>query len=262
MESDPTVEAFSSFLSVVPVIDRLMAETRAPRAAEELLDLVAPLGVGPGSVVIDAGSYEGDWAARLAERFGCKVVALDIVHSAVVAADEQGIPAVTGDVQRLPFAGAVADLVWCRDMLSCVADPQAVLLEFFRVLVPSGRVLLYVAFPTAELEPREASRLFTALDAPDWWRGGRAPLDEAISAAGFRVTREDPVSPEHQERALLDQGDIGRELAVLGRLERERARFEAEMGSIWYERWRAWMAWAPYLILGKLKTVAWTLEKP
>ncbi len=121
--------------------------------------------------------------------------------------------------------------------------------------------MLYVAFPTSELDRRERERLFKALDVPEWWDRGRAAVDDAIVDAGFQVERQEPISPEHQERALLDGGDIARELAVLGRLQREGARFESEMGVIWYERWRAWMAWAPYLLLGKLQTAVWVLRK-
>ena len=255
------MDQFTGFLELVPVVDRLMAETAAPRSPEDLLDLVEPLGLGPGSLVVDAGSYDGGWARRLEKRFGSEVLALDVVPAAVGAAAQSGTRAVTGDVQRLPIRAAAADLVWCRDMLSCVPDPLAALREFWRALKSTGAVVLYVAFPTPELEPKERERLFKALDAPKWWAGGRAVVDDAIVDAGFQVVHHEQVSPEHQERALLDGGDIARELAILGRIQRERARFESEMGIIWYERWRAWMAWAPYLLLGKLQTVVWVLRK-
>ena len=255
------MEQFSGFPDLVPVVDRLMAETRGPRSPEDLLDLVDPLGLGSGSLVIDAGSYDGNWARRLEKRFGSEALAVDVTPAAVGAAAQNGTRAVTGDLQHLPIRAAAADLVWCRDMLSCVPDPLAALREFWRVLKPTGAVVLYVAFPTPELEPLERERLLKALDAPEWWGRGRAAVDDAIHDAGFDVVRQEPVSPEHQERALLDGGDVARELAVLGRLQRERARFESEMGVMWYERWRAWMAWAAYLLLGKLQTVVWVLRK-
>ncbi len=106
------------------------------------------------------------------------------------------------------------------------------------------------------------ARLFAALDTPPWWDNGDAAVNEAIAGAGFSVSHHENVSPEHQEWDLLDRSELVRELAVLGRLHRLRARFEEEIGVVWYERWRAWMAWAPYLLLGKLQTVAWVLKKP
>ena len=77
-KQDSVVEQFSGFLELVPVVDRLMAETAAPRSPEDLLDLVEPLGLGPGTLVIDAGSYDGGWARRLEKRFGSEVLALEV----------------------------------------------------------------------------------------------------------------------------------------------------------------------------------------
>ncbi len=248
-----------AYEEVEATVDRLMADTRPPRALTDVLDFIAPLPAG--GLAIDAGSNRGKWAVQIRKRHDCRIVAVDLVHGAMVLAAADGLPAVTADIEALPVGSGVADLVWCRDMLECVPDPEAAVSELARVLKGGGQLVLYVAFTTPALERREAERLITALDMPDWWAHGRRPVEDAIARSGLEVRRAEPISPEHQERALLDGGGLARDLAILARLQRERDRCEAAMGRVWYERWRAWLVWAPYLILGKLETVAWDLRR-
>jgi SAM-dependent methyltransferase len=51
---------------------------------------------------------------------------------------------VQGDLEALPVAGGVCDLVWCRDVLSCVGDVGRMLGECARVLRPGGLLVVLV----------------------------------------------------------------------------------------------------------------------
>ena len=262
-QRDKLAESFGSFLDIVPIVNRLVAETRPPRDPLSLLDLGLKAGAHAGQLGLDAGGFNGKWAKRLIDRYGCRMVVLDIAQSALREAAQIGLTTVAGDVQAMSLPSAAFDFVWCRDMLECVADPAATLREFWRVLKPVGCVMLYAAFSTPDFEPKELAQLIRAVDQPAWWDQVSAPVEKAITSAGFEIDLREVISPEYTEHALRGQDpDLISEMALLGRLRRERARFEAEMGTMWYERWVGWMQWGLYLLLGKIQTIAWVLRKP
>lgn len=51
-----------------------------------------------------------------------------------------------GSVMELPFADNVFDVVLCTEVLEHIPEPQKTLSEFFRVLKPTGHVILSVPF--------------------------------------------------------------------------------------------------------------------
>src|SRR5262249_22076284 len=55
------------------------------------------------------------------------------------------VPQVRGDAQRLPFADACFDVVFCASLIEHVPRPASVLQEIARVLRPQG--VAYVSFP-------------------------------------------------------------------------------------------------------------------
>jgi hypothetical protein len=98
---------------------------------------------------------------------------------------------------------------------------------------------------------------------PAWWNDGRQPIDRAIAAAHLDVVHEERISPENQETALAERNaELLDDLALLARLERSPAALEQVVGAAWTRRIRAWSRWPLYLLLGKLETRAWVLQKP
>jgi ubiquinone/menaquinone biosynthesis C-methylase UbiE len=247
---------------IYTLVDHWLATTRPPRkpsALVELIDLVAP---PRGSVAADLGSYDGKWAEPITARFGCHVVPVDIEELPIKSAQSRGLAPVLADMQHLPFPSSSLSLVWCRDALSMVPDVGRVLRETARVLTPDGGAVIYTALTTPRLEPLERSEFFEALDAPEWWDGGRATVDAAIAETNLEVVHEERFSPENQESALAEADtDLLMDLVALARLERERPAFEAIAPGPWAGRVRAWNSWAIYLLLGKLETRAWVLRK-
>jgi SAM-dependent methyltransferase len=189
---------------IYALADEWLASTRPPRDATALLDLVDLVAPAPGAVAVDLGSYAGKWAERIAARFQCEVIPVDVAERPLQAAREQRLAPVLGDMKFLPFASSSISLVWCRDALSMVSDPMRTMSETARVLVAGGGAVVYLALTTDRLEPLERAEFFDALEAPAWWGRGRVAIDECIGAAGLEVIHEERFSPEHQESALVE----------------------------------------------------------
>jgi len=145
-----------------------------------------------GSVALDLGCGIGGPARVLAERFGCRVIGVDLSEAYLRAA--VGLTArcgLSGSVQfcaadgmRLPFRDGAFDLVWCQNVAINIPDKPALYGEIRRVLVEGG------AFAFAET--------VAGTGLPDyplpWARGpdlsflcGAEEMRGLIEAAGFRI---------------------------------------------------------------------------
>jgi SAM-dependent methyltransferase len=163
------------------------------RLAEPLLDAVE---LRPGERVLDVATGPGYVAGRAAAR-GASVVGVDIAEAMVLLARRlnPGLEFLVGDAEGLRFQdGSFAALVG-NFVLLHLARPERAAGEFFRVLVPGGRLALTV------WDVPEQARLFGVF------------LD-AMAAAGAELPAEIPVGPpffrfsDEQELARLlgDQG--------------------------------------------------------
>jgi SAM-dependent methyltransferase len=248
----------------------LIDASLAPRSPDLLVDVAGALGLRAGQLALDLGCRDGHYAIELARRFRCRVIGVDLVAAwlaqGLVSAAEAGlggmIAMVQGDAEALPVADASCDLVWCRDVLSCVGDCGRALAECARVLRPGGGMMLYAAFTTSRLEPREHAHLVTSLEQ------SAASMDQptveaAIAAAGLQVLRRDQIGSEFFEwRLEHDSAHLTADLLRIARMTRMRDRFEANLGPPWYERTLAFAQWGLYIVLGKLKPVVYALVKP
>lgn len=105
------------------------------------------LGVTGDMRVLDAGCGIGGSSRYLADTFGCRVEAIDLVPAYVEAAARlnalcglgERISVRRGSVTALPFPDAAFDLVWSQNVTMNVADKPAMFAEAFRVLAPGGR---------------------------------------------------------------------------------------------------------------------------
>jgi len=251
---------------MVSSFERLEAARRNlphPRASQSLVEEVAVLGVGPGDLVADVGAWGGLWSERLAAKYGCRCIALDLSRKGLSESVARGVPAVVADAETLPLPAGSVDLVWCRDTMSTLESPQAVLTEFVRILRPGGGVMLYTAVTTPGLEPSERAWFLKALEAPPWWNLGRSPIDDAIKETGLEVVAFETRSPEYSEALMaVDPSEITDQLCRVAQMRRARSELEQALGASWYQRWLAWSHWQLYLILGKIDTAVWMLRKP
>jgi len=167
--------------------------------------LLARLGVGPGTTVLDLATGTGD-LARLAAGRGARVVGVDFAAGMlrVGRRRDAGRAVVQADAAALPLADATVDAVSCGFALRNFADLDAVLRECARVLRPGGRLgLLEVDAPRSRwlrlghrlhfeaLVPRIGALLSDAdayryLPASAAYLPDEAGLRSRLEAAGFR----------------------------------------------------------------------------
>jgi len=132
--------------------ERLIPEVYAGQVvlAEHLARYRLATRLAPGRRVLDAACGEGYGSAMLAAAGAGSVVGVDIDEQTVAhARSRYGLDMRVGDVAELPFADGEFDLVVSFETIEHVADPEAAIGEFARVLAPAG--LLLVSTPN----PRE-----------------------------------------------------------------------------------------------------------
>lgn len=107
---------------------------------------VAASAIGSPQLVIDLGCGPGHTTHLLAQITGCRrVVGLDSSASFLAAASERVTDQVHFhhcDVTAVPFPVGPADLMYCRFLLTHLAQPASVLEKWASQLVPDGRLLV------------------------------------------------------------------------------------------------------------------------
>lgn len=108
--------------------------------------ILACLGLSPGSSVLEIGCGNGQAACYIAQRYACRVSALDIAPGMIELArqyvhaqglDDQ-VQCDVGNVLQLPYPDASFDYVCAQAVLMFIDQAQA-LAEIKRVLKPGGR---------------------------------------------------------------------------------------------------------------------------
>jgi ubiquinone/menaquinone biosynthesis C-methylase UbiE len=250
--------------------DELLQRSLRPRGPELLLEAPGWLGLGAGQLALEAGCRDATHAMALAGRYGCRVLGVDLVGAwlpkgraeAAAAGLGERITLVQGDLEALPVADGVCDLVWCRDVLSCVEDAGRMLGECARVLRPGGGMALYAVYATDQLAPGDRALVVEGL--------GNSPasmhqptVEAAIAAAGFRVARRESVASEWSEHQLeQDPGYLTEDLLEIARLTRNREEAEAVLGPLWYRRALAFATWRLQIVQGRLLPVLYALVRP
>jgi ubiquinone/menaquinone biosynthesis C-methylase UbiE len=137
-----------------------------------------------GARVLDAGCGTGGLLRRLQlAQPGWQLEGVDFSPLACAFARERtGLPVTEGSVTALPFADARFDAVASCDVVCQVADPQAALREFHRVLRPGGIAVL--TMPAYRWMHSYHDRAVGNLR-----RYSKAETGELFRRAGFRVER-------------------------------------------------------------------------
>lgn len=100
-----------------------------------------PPATRPGAVLVDLGCGAGLLAPHLVEKRYFHV-GLDLTFTALLQAAAHDVNVVNGDVLRLPFADAMADVVSAGEILEHVEDHSRAISEACRVLRPGGTLVI------------------------------------------------------------------------------------------------------------------------
>ncbi|HUQ40719.1 MAG TPA: class I SAM-dependent methyltransferase [Acidimicrobiales bacterium] len=111
-------------------------------------DLLAP---SAADTVLDAGSGIGGPARYLADRFGCKVIGIDLTPEFVQlgrALNERTglsdkVDLRVGDITATGLADGSVDHVWTQHVAMNIADREGLYREIRRVMKPGGRFALF-----------------------------------------------------------------------------------------------------------------------
>lgn len=125
------------------------------------------------SMVLDAGCGEGDAALRLAARLSLRVDGVDLLDFNIAKAKakaqhhglEDRVHFWSGDYSELPYPDETLDGVYTLETLVHAADSTKVLKEFYRVLKPGGRLVLFeYSMPSEEALTPEQRRVFSFIN--------------------------------------------------------------------------------------------------
>jgi len=252
-------ESYDEFPRLEHEFQEALEESLDPRGPDVLYEVVAALGLPRGGSAVDVGCGEGASTLALAELFGFDVLGVDPVPRNVELVRAAGARCELGRAEALPVADESVDLVWCRDVLTLVADLDRVFAEMHRVLRPDGRALVYLMLATDLLEPQEAIRFYsdelvpTSLDAEH--------VEAAMTDAGLSIDERIEIGSEWGERAEEETGKPGRRLLWAARLLREPDRYIERFGARNYEIMLRDCHWHVYAMVGKLHRRTYVLSR-
>lgn len=126
----------------------LLGESFHPGGLRLTEELASLLSLSPTTLVLDVASGKGTTALFLAERFGCRVIGVDLseqnVWNARIEAASRGLSALSefrlADAEALPFDAESFDAIICECAFCTFPSKQTAASEFERVLKPGGRV--------------------------------------------------------------------------------------------------------------------------
>jgi sarcosine/dimethylglycine N-methyltransferase len=127
------------------------------------------------SVVLDIGSGYGGAARYLADRYGCRVVALNLSEVENKRAREQNrkagledkIEVVDGSFEDIPFEDNSFDLIWSQDAMLHSGRREQVLNEAARVLKPGGRMVFTDPMRADDCDAEELGPILARLNLSD-----------------------------------------------------------------------------------------------
>jgi SAM-dependent methyltransferase len=260
---EPSLEEFyDAYPQIEEQFNAILDISLTPRGPEVLYELVDEARLPRTSTVLDLGCGEGTQSLALAERFGFAVIGVDPVERHIKLSNERLISAakddpglrsrvqfILGTAEKLPFDDRSIDFIWCRDVFSHVAQPDAAFGECRRVLRGGGRMLFYQMFATELLEAKEADRVFRPLKVVS---ADALAIEEAINAAGLHIDRCIVLGTEWGEYAEEKASSGTRALIHAARLLRDPAQYIAQFGKTNYDIKAADCLWHIDRMIGKL----------
>ncbi|HEX5401823.1 MAG TPA: class I SAM-dependent methyltransferase [Pseudonocardiaceae bacterium] len=264
-------EVYGSDFAEAEEFDEALGRSHDPCGPEMLFDLVAELGLPPGSMALDVGARQAHYSIELARRFAFTVHGVEPVRchlddaAVAIAAAEPDVASRVrideGVAEQLAEPDDSVDLIWCRDVLVHVLDLEAVFREFRRVLRPGGHAVIFQMMATDWLTPAEADRLWPPVGVHAS-SADPARFDAAIAAGGLVIDRCIELQGSWRERSEEDgQGRTSEQLLWSSRLLRNRTMYEERFGRAAYEATLSNCLWGVYQMIGKLNPRVYVLSR-
>ena len=132
-----------------PEGDEKISITEAQRLMVE--QLYKKLGLKADALLLDAGCGEGEVAIYLANKYQLQIKGIDILDFSIKKANEKRtrlglenkVEFQVGDYTSLNFSDGTFDRVYTMETLVHASDYQKALREFYRVLKPTGKLVLF-----------------------------------------------------------------------------------------------------------------------
>jgi len=151
------------------------------RTVDHLADRLS--GITEASTVLDLGSGYGGAARRLVERFGCKVICVNLAEAEnercrllnQQAGFSDRITVLDGTFEQLPLDDRSVDAAWSQDAILHAGNRARVLNQVDRVLKPGGQFVFTDPMqsddcPDGVLQPILARIHLTDLGSPGFYR--------------------------------------------------------------------------------------------
>lgn len=251
-------------------LDALLQRSLNPRSSTTLYDKMGALGLGNEHLLLDIGCRDARHTSELVKRYGCRAIGVDPVARHIRLCVEtiakfelaERVSVQQGVVERLPVDDASVDFIWCRDVLTHIADLRVAFQECARVLKAGGKMLVYQTFATELLSSEEAAWLYPRLVVIPQ-NMSFATITQAAEAQGLSVTEKDVIGSEWRE--WWEENGVNttsKQLLQIARMRRDRERLILEIGEANYEIELANCYWGVYQMLGKLEPTCYLITKP
>lgn len=155
--------------------------------------VLAELRARPVRRVLDVGCGTGILTARTGALLSGLVCGLDLSLGMLERATRRRVgPWIQANAASLPVHSESVDAVVSTEAFHWFPDPDAALREFFRILVPGGRIIVAVVNPRTAAAARVARSWFSRAGQPAYWPT-RLEMRARVEATGLRVCRQSPV---------------------------------------------------------------------
>lgn len=171
-----------------PALREALGDVLRPGGLALTDEALAACGLPPGAQVLDVGCGAGATVAHLRDRYGLAAVGVDASTLLLAAGHsrEPAAPLALAWGERLPIRDQGLDAVLAECSLSLMADVDAALAEFRRVLKPGGRLILadlYVRTSDNSPRPRKPQPLSCLRGALT-----RPQVEGKLTEHGFELT--------------------------------------------------------------------------
>ncbi len=134
---------------------------------KEYLAARLPGALSPSNI-LDLGSGYGDAARYLAQRFGCRVVGINLIHSQNMRANtlnreaglDRQIAIIEADFTHVPIPNDHFSIIWSQEAFLHAPNRSQVLQEAARMLQPGGTFIFTDILQIGPMEPEEARLIY------------------------------------------------------------------------------------------------------